>query len=89
MALTKVTYVDGTTVIRAQNLNDIQNAIIELEEHAVLDSDIDAAMSDTSEKPVQNKVVTGKMKSTSEADAVYHLGFYLDENGDLCQVDDE
>lgn len=89
MALTKVTYVDGTTVIRAQNLNDIQDSIIELEEHAVLDSDVDAAMSDTSEKPVQNKVVTGKMKSTSEADAVYHLGFYLDENGDLCQVDDE
>lgn len=89
MALTKVTYVDGTTVIRAQNLNDIQDAIIDLEEHAVLDTDVDAEMSDTSEKPVQNKVVTGKMKSTAEADAAYHLGFYLDENGDLCQVDDE
>lgn len=30
-----------------------------------------------------------KIKSGSEEDAVYHLGFYLDENGDLCQVDDE
>ena len=89
MALTKVTYVDGTTVIRAKNLNDIQDAIIELEDHAVLDSDVDAEMSDTSENPVQNKAITGKMKSTVEADAAYHLGFYLDENGDLCQVDDE
>ena len=89
MALTKVTYVDGTTVINAKNLNDIQDAILDLEEHAVLDTDIDAAMSDTSENPVQNKAITGKMKSTAEADAAYHLGFYLDENGDLCQVDDE
>lgn len=89
MALTKVTYVNGTTVIGAENLNDIQDAIIALEEHAILDSDVDAAMSDSSENPVQNKVVTGKMKSTAEADAMYHLGFYLDENGDLCQVDDD
>lgn len=28
MALTKVTYVDTTTVIHAQNLNDIQDEII-------------------------------------------------------------
>lgn len=28
--LTKVTYTDGTTVIYAQNLNDIQDAILEL-----------------------------------------------------------
>lgn len=89
MALVKVTYVNGTTVIGAENLNAIQDAIINLENHAILDSTVDAEMSDTSEKPVQNKVVTGKMKSTAEADAMYHLGFYLDENGDLCQVDDE
>ena len=29
------------------------------------------------------------LKSGAEEDAEYHLGFYLDENGDLCQVDDE
>lgn len=28
--LTKVTYTDGTTVIGAQNLNDIQDAILDL-----------------------------------------------------------
>lgn len=31
MALEKVEYTDGTTVITAKNLNDIQDAIIELE----------------------------------------------------------
>ena len=30
-----------------------------------------------------------KLKSGDEEDADLHLGFYLDENGDLCQVDDE
>lgn len=32
MALNKVTYVDNETVIYAQNLNDIQDAIIALEQ---------------------------------------------------------
>ena len=32
MALTKVTYTDLVTIIGAQNLNDIQDAIIALEE---------------------------------------------------------
>lgn len=48
---------------------------------------VDSAMSSTSENPVQNKVIYGKMTSTAEADAQYHLGFYLDTNGDLCQVE--
>lgn len=30
-----------------------------------------------------------RLKSGDEEDADLHLGFYLDENGDLCQVDDE
>ena len=29
------------------------------------------------------------LRSGDEEDAEWHLGFYLDENGDLCQVDDE
>lgn len=29
------------------------------------------------------------LKSGNEEDAIYHLGFYLDENGDLCQVEEE
>lgn len=27
------------------------------------------------------------LTSGTQADAIYHLGFYLDVNGDLCQVD--
>lgn len=45
---------------------------------------VDSEMSDSSTNPVQNKVITGKMKSTSQADKAYHLGFYLDADGDLC-----
>lgn len=30
-----------------------------------------------------------RLKSGDEEDAELHLGFYLDENGDLCQVDEE
>lgn len=29
------------------------------------------------------------MTQTSIEYAKYHLGFYLDENGDLCQIDNE
>jgi len=48
-----------------------------------IEIDVDSSLSDSSTNPVQNKVITGKMKSTSKADKAYHLGFYLDENGDL------
>ena len=30
-----------------------------------------------------------RLKSGAEADAELHLGFYLDENGDLCQVEED
>ncbi len=53
MSLNKVTYVDGTTVIGAQNLNDIQDSILELEQGGTVDSSLSA----TSENPVQNKVI--------------------------------
>lgn len=29
------------------------------------------------------------LKAATAATANLHLGFYLDENGDLCQVDDD
>lgn len=45
---------------------------------------VDSALSSTSENPVQNKVIYAKMTSTAQEDAIYHLGFYIDENGDLC-----
>lgn len=54
----------------------------------------DDALNENSKNPVQNKVVAkevGDLKSAltsgTQADAIYHLGFYLDANGDLCQVE--
>lgn len=44
---------------------------------------VDDALSDSSANPVQNKVISAKMKSTAKADKTYHFGFYLDANGDL------
>ena len=55
MALNKVIYVDGQTVITAENLNDIQDAIIDLEQGGTIT--VDSALSSTSENPVQNKVI--------------------------------
>lgn len=55
MALNKVIYVDGETVITAENLNDIQDAIIDLEQGGTIT--VDSALSSTSENPVQNKVI--------------------------------
>lgn len=67
MALQKLLYTDGVTVIPASNLNDIQDAIIALESEPALV--IDSALSDTSTNPVQNKVITGAIADTnSEVD---------------------
>lgn len=55
MALNKVIYVDEETVITAENLNEIQDAIIELEQGGTIT--VDSALSSTSENPVQNKVI--------------------------------
>lgn len=30
-----------------------------------------------------------RLKSGNEEDAELHLGFYRDENGDLCEIDEE
>ena len=54
---------------------------------ALQPTDVDSAMSDSSENPVQNKVIGATLKAGTQATAAWHLGFYLDANGDLCQVD--
>lgn len=55
MALNKVEYVNGETVITAENLNEIQDAIIDLEQSGGIT--VDSWLSDTSTNPVQNKVI--------------------------------
>ena len=49
---------------------------------------VDKSLNGTSSNPVENKAIYNKMTSTAEADAQFHLGFYLDNNGDLCQKED-
>ena len=115
----KVTYVDGETVIGAENLNDIQDAILDLDDNKVEKeqgkglstndySDTDKSKVDTALQSVPDTYRTAAaqdeideaqdteirdlmsaLKSGDEEDAIYHLGFYLDENGDLCQVEEE
>lgn len=55
MALQKVEYVNGETIITAENLNDIQDAIIDLEQSGGIT--VDTELSGTSTNPVQNKVI--------------------------------
>ncbi len=45
MSLTKVNYIDKETVITAQNLNDIQDAVIELEKEQITMTEIEGAIS--------------------------------------------
>lgn len=59
MALQKVIYTDNQTVIGAKNLNDIQDAIIDLENSG--GGTIDTSLSTTSTNAVQNKVVTAAL----------------------------
>lgn len=68
MALVKVIYVDGETVITAENLNAIQDAIIALEESG--GATVDSALSTTSENPVQNKVITLALQSKADSSAI-------------------
>ena len=46
-------------------------------------------MEDVDEVTRQISDLETRLKSGDEEDADLHLGFYLDENGDLCQVDEE
>lgn len=48
-----------------------------------------AGLDDTATPNQFQDAFISAVKSGEESDADYHLGFYLDENGDLCQVDDE
>lgn len=59
-------------------------------EEAIRNAEVptDTSMSDSSTNPVQNKVISAKMKSMSREDRAYHMGFYRDANGGLCEAND-
>lgn len=68
------------------NTSDADKPISDATQEA-LDAKADAA--DVSELSRQLSDLETRLKSGDEEDADLHLGFYLDENGDLCQVDEE
>lgn len=35
---------------------------------------------------IKDAIARAHMENTTDMGALYHLGFYLDENGGLCQV---
>lgn len=73
MALNKVIYVDGETVITAENLNDIQDAIIELE-NAGSSSDIFwATYNSTTEAEITAAVDSGKIVATNISNEIFYL----------------
>lgn len=84
MALSKVVYVNGVTVITAENLNDIQDAIIALESGASIT--VDAALSATSENPVQNKVIALALgQKANSADVPTKTSDLQNDSGYLTQ----
>lgn len=66
MALTKVVYVNGVTVITAENLNEIQDAIIALERGGGGTSDYN----DLTNKPSIGGVTLSGNKSLSDIGAI-------------------
>lgn len=73
MALNKVTYVDDETVITAENLNDIQDAIIDLE-NAGSSSDIFwATYNSTTEAEITAAVDSGKIVATNISNEIFYL----------------
>lgn len=57
---------------------------------AAAQDEIDAAQNtNISQNAFDISDLRSALKSGKEEDAIWHLGFYLDENGDLCQVEEE
>ena len=55
----------------------------------VTQEEFDALSDDVNDLTRQLSDLETRLKSGDEEDAELHLGFYLDENGDLCQVEEE
>lgn len=69
-----------------------QVAAVEAKGQEVLDSiptDYTTLSNDVDDLKSSLTDLETRLKSGAEEDAELHLGFYLDENGDLCQVDEE
>ena len=71
--------------LKSNSANPVENQVVK----AALDlklniSDIDTEMSNSSTDPVQNKVIVQTLQAGSQATKAYHVGLYLNNDGDLC-----
>lgn len=85
---------EAETVIGADGFDTIiQDAVDNyLEDHPIaIDPTLTIAGAAADAKATGDEIgdLKSALKSGDEEDAIYHLGFYLDENGDLCQVEEE
>lgn len=53
----------------------------------LLASDLNSMEDQIAENEQTGLDLKSALTSGTQADAIYHLGFYLDANGDLCQVE--
>jgi hypothetical protein len=70
--------------------NNITSSFVESETNSsiTLAADYDSVVTQNSTKLITSGAVANILANTSEANALNHLGFYLDENGGLCQVNE-
>lgn len=71
--------------ISSTSKNPVQNKVIKTELNKKVNvTDVEASLSASSENPVQSKAIVSTLQAGNQATKLYHLGFYLDSNGDLC-----
>lgn len=71
--------------ISSTSKNPVQNKVIKTELNKKVNvTDVEASLSASSENPVQSKAIVSTLQAGTQATKLYHLGFYLDNNGDLC-----
>lgn len=70
--------------------NNLTSSFVESETTSsiTLDADYDSTVTSGSTKLITSGAVADALTDTSEANALNHLGFYLDANGGLCQVNE-
>lgn len=67
------------TALSDSSTNPVQNRVVT--------SAINSANGSISSISGEVDDLKSALTSGTQADAIYHLGFYLDANGDLCQVE--
>ena len=84
-ALDAINTSKGSAVAAVNSAGDTQKAAVDAEGQRVIDS----IPADYTELTGEVEDLKSALLSGAEEDAIWHLGFYLDENGDLCQVEEE